>query len=45
MTSKFDELGISADPEAILSRYDRDRDGQMSYSEFSELITPQNLEY
>ena len=45
MTSKFDELGITGDPEASLARYDRDRDGQISYSEFSELITPQNFEY
>ena len=45
LQNKFVEMNLEADAGKILSRFDRDRDGQLSFSEFSKLITPIGLEY
>ena len=45
MTKKFEELFLDAEAKKILSRFDRDRDGNLSRYEFEQLITPISNEY
>jgi Ca2+-binding EF-hand superfamily protein len=42
---KFAELGLEVDSLKIIQRYDRDRDGKLSLSEFLKAITPISYEY
>lgn len=45
LVSKFEEFTLDADARLILQRFDRDRDGRLSFSEFSKMITPLTQEY
>jgi EF-hand domain pair len=45
LAQKFAELELDADAQLILQRYDRDRDGKLSLSEFLRAINPISYEY
>jgi|LauGreDrversion4_2_1035121.scaffolds.fasta_scaffold384132_2 Ca2+-binding EF-hand superfamily protein len=45
LVQKFGEIELDADPARVLARYDRDRDGRLSYGEFSKMVSPLNYEY
>ena len=45
LREKFDEKKIYADPSVIIQRFDRDGDGNLSFQEFKQMVTPLNRRY
>jgi Ca2+-binding EF-hand superfamily protein len=45
LREKFHEKKIYADPSAIIQRFDRDGDGNLSFQEFKHMVTPLNRRY
>lgn len=40
LREKFNEKKIYADPSVIIQRFDRDGDGNLSFQEFKQIVTP-----
>jgi len=42
---KINEMKVFANPQTIIQRFDRDGDGNLSYQEFRQMVTPLNRRY
>ena len=45
LAQKIADLNVYANPKVILDKFDRDGDGQLSYQEFKQIVTPLNRLY
>jgi Ca2+-binding EF-hand superfamily protein len=45
LAQKIADLNVYANPKVILEKFDRDGDGQLSYQEFKQILTPLNSSY
>jgi Ca2+-binding EF-hand superfamily protein len=45
LAQKIADLNVYANPKVILDKFDRDGDGQLSYQEFKQILTPLNSSY